>query len=94
MNRGSKDTSKALSKRPASDGYEVGYAKPPAENRFKPGQSGNPNGRPRGSRNRSRLPTLNEERMKEIIIEEAYRTINVNDASGTVSIPMAQAVVR
>jgi len=31
--------------------YEVGYGKPPKETRFKKGQSGNPKGRPRGSRN-------------------------------------------
>jgi Family of unknown function (DUF5681) len=30
---------------------EVGYAKPPVDARFKPGQSGNPKGRPRGSVN-------------------------------------------
>src|SRR5712692_1976463 len=28
-------------------GYEVGYGKPPAHSRFRPGQSGNPNGRPK-----------------------------------------------
>jgi len=28
------------------DDYEVGYGKPPVETRFKPGQSGNPAGRP------------------------------------------------
>ncbi|QDC37746.1 DUF5681 domain-containing protein [Sphingobium fuliginis] len=28
-----------------ADDYEVGYGKPPAATRFKPGQSGNPNGR-------------------------------------------------
>lgn len=28
-------------------GYSVGYARPPAEHQFKPGHSGNPNGRPR-----------------------------------------------
>ena len=30
-----------------SDDYNVGYGKPPEETRFKKGQSGNPNGRPR-----------------------------------------------
>ena len=30
--------------------YPVGYGKPPKRTQFKPGQSGNPNGRPRKSR--------------------------------------------
>lgn len=30
---------------------KVGYRKPPAKTRFQPGQSGNPNGRPKGSVN-------------------------------------------
>jgi hypothetical protein len=30
---------------------EVGFRRPPRGSRFKPGQSGNPKGRPRGSRN-------------------------------------------
>ncbi|HXH53180.1 MAG TPA: DUF5681 domain-containing protein [Sphingomicrobium sp.] len=29
--------------------YEVGYGKPPKATRFKPGQSGNPKGRPKGA---------------------------------------------
>jgi hypothetical protein len=29
----------------------VGYGRPPVHSRFKPGQSGNPKGRPKGSRN-------------------------------------------
>ncbi len=33
------------------DDYKVGYARPPANSRFKPGQSGNPKGRPKGARN-------------------------------------------
>ena len=32
------------------DDYEVGYGKPPAHTRFKPGMSGNPKGKQKGSR--------------------------------------------
>src|SRR5262245_6155539 len=31
--------------------YAVGYRRPPVHTRFKPGQSGNPSGRPKGSQN-------------------------------------------
>ena len=34
-----------------SDDYDVGYGKPPVHSRFKPGQSGNSKGRPKGVRN-------------------------------------------
>jgi hypothetical protein len=88
----------ALAKRPASvagaSDYDVGFGKPPLTSRFKPGQSGNPKGRPKGSKNRAKLPELHEERLKTIILEEAYRSVSVNDARGPVTMPMAQAVVR
>jgi hypothetical protein len=74
--------------------YDVGYGKPPGHSRFKPRQSGNPSGRPRGSKTRRALPALNEERLKAIVLEEAYRTIRINDADKQISVPMAQAVVR
>ena len=35
--------------------YEVGYGKPPRHARFEPGRSGNPRGRPAGSKNLSSL---------------------------------------
>ncbi len=81
--------SRALTARP---GYKVGYGKPPEATRFRPGQSGNPRGRPQGAKNKR--PALHEERMKAIILDEAYRTITVRDGDRNVSIPMAQAVIR
>lgn len=81
-----------LPARSALQGYEVGYAKPPADTRFKAGTSGNPKGRPRGTKKKG--PALNDERLKSIILEEAYRNIIVRDGHRNVSVPMAQAVVR
>ncbi len=81
--------SRALVARP---GYEVGYAKPPETTRFKPGTSGNPRGRPKGAKNKR--PTLHEERMKGIILDEAYRTITVRDGDRSITVPMAQAIIR
>jgi hypothetical protein len=37
-------------KKDEPESYEVGFKKPPRENQFKPGQSGNPRGRPRGAK--------------------------------------------
>ena len=51
-----------------ADDYEVGFGKPPQHTRFKPGQSGNPNGRPKGTKN---LKTdLAEELHEQIIVHE------------------------
>lgn len=77
---------------PTKADYDVGYAKPPTTTRFKPGQSGNLKGRPKGSKNKR--PALNDERLKNIILDEAYREITVRDGNRNVSVPMAQAVVR
>ena len=72
--------------------YDVGYAKPPKSTRFKAGKSGNPKGRPKGSRNKKPRPT--DERFKDFILAEAYRKIKVNDGEKKITVPMAQAVVR
>ena len=83
---------KALRNQIPERSYEVGYGKPPAVTRFVKGKSGNPRGRPKGSRNQ--MPALNEERLRDIVIAEAYRTIKVKDGCRDVSVPMAQAVMR
>jgi hypothetical protein len=72
--------------------YSVGYGKPPEATRFKPGRSGNPKGRPKGARNKR--PAVNEERLKKIVLDEAYRTVKVAEGNKVVSIPMAQAIMR
>ena len=92
MSRDDDTERKALRTLPARAGYEVGYGKPPVATRFRPGVSGNPKGRPKGAKNRR--PALNEERLKAIILDEAYRTIRVRDGGKTVTVPVAQAVVR
>lgn len=84
---------KSLKKLPAQEkDYEVGYGKPPMATRFEKGKSGNPQGRPKGAKNR--LPYLNEERLKAIIIAEAYRDIDVLEGGKSVTYPMAQAIIR
>jgi hypothetical protein len=72
--------------------YEVGYRKPPIASQFKPGRSGDPKGRPKDAPNKR--PALNEERLKGIILDEAYRAIKVTEGKRQVTIPMAQAVIR
>lgn len=42
-------------RKPPIHGRELGYGKPPPHSRFKPGQSGNPKGRPKGSKNFSTI---------------------------------------
>src|SRR5262249_22424671 len=50
------------------DEYHVGYGKPPRHTRFKQGLSGNPRGRPRGSKNLTTL--LEEEFDEQVTIKE------------------------
>jgi len=56
--------------------YAVGRGKPPLHTRFRPGQSGNPGGRPKGTRN---LATdLEEELRRKIVIKEGNETKTVS----------------
>ncbi len=51
--------------------YEVGYGKPPRHSRFKPGQSGNPKGRKRGSKSTGTL--LREILDEKVVVREGNR---------------------
>ena len=62
--------------------YEVGYGRPPRHTRFKPGRSGNPRGRPSGSKN---LSTLLSEVLNELVV--------VAESSGRRKITKRRAII-
>lgn len=56
--------------------YDVGYSRPPKATRFKPGKSGNPNGRPKGRLN---LATeLKRELAKIVTVRESGQAKKVS----------------
>ncbi|MBR2537319.1 MAG: hypothetical protein IKE66_14715 [Hyphomicrobium sp.] len=59
----------------AEDDDKVGYCKPPKHSRFKPGQSGNPLGRPR--KNRSIETMIKRELDQMVVIKEGGREIRL-----------------
>lgn len=67
---------------PKRKDYKVGHRKPPLHSRFKPGQSGNPRGRPRRSRN-----------IDTIMREALYQTVQITRDGKTVRVPAFMALL-
>jgi hypothetical protein len=63
----------------------VGYGRPPVHSRFRKGQSGNPAGRRRQSEG---------ERARKLILQEAFRMLNLREGDKVSRIPALQAVLR
>lgn len=61
----------ARNRRDGGGAYEVGYRKPPRHSRFRKGRSGNPKGRPRGSKNSATL--LKQALGEHVIVTENGR---------------------
>lgn len=74
--------------------YEVGYAKPPKTGQFRPGISGNPKGRPRRKAMTEDNPSASRDSFNEIIMEEAYRPITIQEGGKTTQTPIIRAVFR
>ena len=70
------------SKPPSQGAYEVGYRKPPRNRQFKPGQSGNASGRPKGR------PALSE-----LFLRETSKLISVKKGEEVVRISKAEGLV-
>jgi hypothetical protein len=66
-----------------SDGlYDVGYGKPPRSAQFTKGKSGNPTGRPKGSKN-----------LATIVLRESRQPVRVSGPQGTRTVTKLQATV-
>jgi hypothetical protein len=64
-------------RRPKGD-YRVGYCRPPAEHRFRPGQSGNPTGERNASRVKSPADELKELAATKVTIRDGDKTRKVS----------------
>lgn len=68
--------------RTATSDEPVGYGQPPRAHQFKPGQSGNPKGRPKGAKNEA-----------TILHDLLYRKIPIREAGKTRKITVLEAML-
>jgi uncharacterized protein DUF5681 len=65
------------------DDTQVGYGKPPMNTRFKPGQSGNPAGRPKSPRS-----------LERDLIEVMYETVTIGEGDARETLSKQHSILR
>jgi len=63
--------------------YEVGYGRPPKDTQFKPGQSGNPRGRPKKSKN-----------VDELLEKELDAIVTLQEGGQPLRITKREAIIK
>lgn len=71
---------------------EVGYGRPPKATQFKPGQSGNPSGRPKGAK--TRRFAGGGYVLRDALLAETERCIVIHEGDQTVEVTQLQAAMR
>jgi hypothetical protein len=74
----------------SSNTYDVGYGKPPKHSQFKPGHSGNPKGRAKGTRN---LATdLAEELSEKLVVTEGGKPKRITKQRALIKALVAKSI--
>lgn len=66
-----------------SSDYNIGFKKPPKQSQFQPGSSGNPKGRPKGSKN-----------LKTDLIEELAEKIGIKENGNAKTVSKQRAMLK